>query len=179
MQLRLDALKYWINKDDNDDERRDGGSGGGGDDGTPGPCLPRSRTPQQEMEDIVRGLDFRRGNTPDVSPDNTREQNSRIIAWKNQERFQNRPIKEREKELSNILKGIINKRKLSMNFNFPDTSPYTPSRSSPPPDDFSRYLAPSDFSCYLQPSPHFLEPTEPRKTSLLFSDGNKFIFWWK
>ena len=79
MQLRLDALKYGINKDDEDDEGRGGGGGGGGDDGTPGPGLP-PRTPQQEMEDIVRRLDFLWGNPPDVSPDNTREQNSRIIA---------------------------------------------------------------------------------------------------
>ena len=53
----------------------------------PGPGLTLPRPPQQEMEDIVRRLDFLRGNTPDVSPDNTREQNSRIIARKNQERF--------------------------------------------------------------------------------------------
>ena len=32
------------------------------------------------MKDIVRRLDFLRGNIPGVSPDNTREQNSRIIA---------------------------------------------------------------------------------------------------
>ena len=56
----------------------------------PGPGLTLPRPPQQEMEDIVRRLDFLRGNTPDVSPDNTREQNSRIIARKNQERSQNR-----------------------------------------------------------------------------------------
>ena len=86
------------------------------------------------MEDFVRRLDFLQGNTPDVSPDNTREQNSRIIARKNQERVQNRRIKEREKGLSNIPKGIINKRKSSINFNFPDTPPYAPSE---------------DFSCYF------------------------------
>ena len=62
-----------------------------------------------------------------------------------------------------------------MNFNFPDTPPYTPPR-----DDFSRYLQPSsstpvqdNFSRYLQPSPHILEPQEPRETSFLFSDGTK------
>ena len=49
------------------------------------------------MKYIVRRLDFLRGNTPSVSPDNTREQNSRIIAQKKQERFQNMRIKEREK----------------------------------------------------------------------------------
>ena len=112
LQLRIDGLKYGINKDEDEDEGRDGGGGGGSDDGTPGPGLPLPRTPQEEMEDIVSRLDFLRGNTPDVSPDNTRDQNSRIIPQKNQGRFQNRQIKEREKELSNIPKRIINKRKL-------------------------------------------------------------------
>ena len=50
LQLRLDALKYGINK--NDDDKNDGG----GDDGTPGP--PPPRTPQQVMDDITRRLDF-------------------------------------------------------------------------------------------------------------------------
>ena len=51
----------------------------------PGPLPPR--TPQQE---IVRRLEVLRGNTLDVSPENTMEQNSRIIARKNQERFQDK-----------------------------------------------------------------------------------------
>ena len=57
LQLRLNALKYGINKDDDDDENRGGrgGGGGGGEDGTPGPGLPPPRTPQQEMDDIVKG----------------------------------------------------------------------------------------------------------------------------
>ena len=47
---------------------------------------------------------------------------------------------------------------------------YTPS------EDFSRYLQPNveeDFSRYLQQSPHFLEPTQPRETRFLFSDGSQ------
>ena len=61
------------------------------DDGTPGPDLPTPRTPQQEINDIVRKLDILRGNTRDVSPDNnTPAHNSKIIARQNQERFQNR-----------------------------------------------------------------------------------------
>ena len=134
----------------------------------PGPLPPR--TPQQKMEDIFRRLDFLRGNTSDVSPDNTRKQNSRIVARKNQERFQNRRTKEREKELPNIPKGIINNKTLSITFNFPDTLVHTPL------EDFSCYLQPNleeDFSRCLQPSPHFLEPAEPRETSFLFSDGNQ------
>ena len=73
------------------------------------------------MEDIVRRLCIIRGNTPDVSPANTPAQNSRIIAQHNEERFQNRQIRKRESEISNIPKGIVNKRKSSANFNFPDT----------------------------------------------------------
>ena len=81
LQLRLDALKHGINKDYDDNENRGSrGSGGGGDDGTSGAGPPLPRTPQQEMDHIVRRLDILRGNTPDVSPDNTAAQNSRIIA---------------------------------------------------------------------------------------------------
>ena len=132
MQLRLDALKYGVDNNDDDNENKGscGGGGGGGDDGTPGPDPPPPRTPQQEMEDIVRRLDILQGNTPDVSPANTPAQNSRIIAQQNEERFQNRQIREREREISNIPKGIVNKRKSSTNFNFPDTSPQTPPRRS-------------------------------------------------
>ena len=158
LQLRLDALKYGINKDDDDDGR--GGRGGGGDDGMPGP--PLRWTPQQQMDDIVKRLDFLQGNTYDVSPDNTPQQNSKIIAQKNQEKFQNRQIREREREIKNILKRIINKRNSRLNFNFPETPPYTL-----PGDDFLRYLQPSsstpvqdNFSHYLQTSPHFFDPQE-------------------
>ena len=82
LQLRFDALKYGINTDDDEDGEtgsgRGGGGNGGSDGGTPGP--PPPKTPQQEMDEIAKRLNFIRGNTPDVSPDNTREQNSRIIA---------------------------------------------------------------------------------------------------
>ena len=66
----------------------------------PGPPLPR--TPQQEIDDIVRRLGILQENTPDVSPYNTTAQNSGIIARQNQERLQNRQIRERQRELSNI-----------------------------------------------------------------------------
>ena len=69
LQLRLDKLKYGVKKDDDDDNnnRERGDGGGGGTPGLPGPPT----TPQQEMDDIVRRLDYLLGNTPDVSPDNT------------------------------------------------------------------------------------------------------------
>ena len=63
-------------------------------DGGETPCSPGPpTTPQQEMDDIVRRLDYLRGNMPDISPDNTREQNSRIITRKNNEKFVNQQVK--------------------------------------------------------------------------------------
>ena len=73
--VRLDKLKYGIPNDD-DDNNRPGGGDGGGSGGTPGPPGP-PRTPQQEMDEITQRLNRLRGNTPDVSPYNTREENSR------------------------------------------------------------------------------------------------------
>ena len=124
LKLRLDKLKYGTPKDDDDDNKPAGGSGGGGD-GTPGPPRP-PKTPQQEMEEITRRLDHLRGNTPDVSPYNTREENSRITARKNNKKFVNQQIKQREKELSHSPKGIVRNRKSSINFRLPDTPPLTP-----------------------------------------------------
>ena len=78
------------------------------------------------MDDIVRRLDYLHGNMPDVSPDNTREQHSRIIAQKNNEKFVNEQVKQSQREISNLPKVIVNKRKSRMNFNFPETLPRTP-----------------------------------------------------
>ena len=52
------------------------------------------------MEEIVRRLDHLRGNTPDVSPYNTREVNSRIIARKNNKKFVNQQIRQRKRAFS-------------------------------------------------------------------------------
>ena len=43
LQLRFDALKYGINKDDDEDGRTGSGRGGGGDGGTPDP-LPKKNS---------------------------------------------------------------------------------------------------------------------------------------
>ena len=124
LQLRLDKLKYGVDKDDdNNGSGGTGSGGGGGDGGTPGPFPPQ--TPQQEMEQICRCLDALKGNTLDVSPYNTRAQNSAIIARKNNEKFVNRQIRERNREIANIPKRIVNKRKSTTNFNFPGTPPQT------------------------------------------------------
>ena len=99
LQLRLDKLKYRIKKDD-DDDNNNTGQGGGGRGGMLCPPGPPT-TPRQEMDDIVRRLDYLHSNTPDVPPYNTREQNSRIIARKNNEKFVNQQAKQRQREISN------------------------------------------------------------------------------
>ena len=71
LQLRFDALNYGINKHDNKDGRTGSGRGGRGDGGTQG--LPPPKTAEQEMDEITKRLSSFRENTPDVSPDNTRE----------------------------------------------------------------------------------------------------------
>ena len=122
LQLRLDKLKYGTPKDD-DDNIESGGGGGSG--GTPGPPRP-PRTPQQRMDEIRRGLDYFRGNTPDVPRYDTREKNSRIIAQKSNEKFVNQQTKQRQGELLKLPKGIVNKRRSTMNFNFSDKTSLTP-----------------------------------------------------
>ena len=86
--------------DDDDDSKKPGGGNGSGRMAGP-PRLPK--TSQQEMDEIARRLDYLRGNTPDVSPYNTRKENSRIIARKNNEKFVNQQIRQRERELSQSL----------------------------------------------------------------------------
>ena len=169
LQLRLDKLKYGIPKDD--DERGSGGrgSGGGGGDGETSGLLPQM-TVQEEMNDIVRRLNYLRGNTPDVSPDNTPLQNSRVVARKNNEKFVNQQIKERQREIANIPKGTVNNRKSSTNFNFPDTPPQTPEEYClPPPPPLFDYE--KDFPP-LSREPVEAPLVEPRETSFLFSDGS-------
>ena len=120
LQLKLDKLKYGVKKNDDNDNNNNTGRGCGGGGRTPGLPGPPT-TPQQEMDDIVRRLDYLRGNTPDVSPYNAREQNSRIVAQNNNEKFVNQQIKQRQIEIFNLPKGTVNKGKSSMNFNFPET----------------------------------------------------------
>ena len=90
-------------------------------------------TVQEEMDDIVRRLDYLRANTPEVPPDNTPLQNSRVVARKNNKKFVNQQIKERQRDIAKIPKGIVNKRKSSINFSFPDTPHQTPEEYCPPP----------------------------------------------
>ena len=190
LQLRLDKLKYGVKKDDDDDNNTGRGGGGGGG-RTPGPPGP-PRIPQQEMDEIARSLDYLRGNTPDISPNNTREQNSRIVARKNNEKFVNQQVNQRQREISNLPKGIVNKRKSSMNFNFPETPPRTPQDqeddywrdveqnwfgtpaapiSGPPPSPASLFDYDRDFSP-LSRQPVVPQTPELRETSFLYPEGS-------
>ena len=96
IQNRLDKLRYGTNKDDNDDDNKPGPGGG---------------TPTQTIDNLTKRLDKLRGNTNDVSPYNTPEQNSRIIMKKTNEKFVNWQINQREKELKQIPKGIVKKKR--------------------------------------------------------------------
>ena len=101
LQLRLDKFKYSIPKDDDDDTKPESGGGSGGAAG-PGPPRP-PKTPQQEIDEITQRLDRLCSNTLDASPYNTREENYKIIARKNNEKFVNQQIKQRQRELSKLL----------------------------------------------------------------------------
>ena len=59
------------------------------------------------MDEIIRRLDYLKGNTPNLSPDNTRLQNSNIIARKNDERFINKKVKKRQKEILIYQKELL------------------------------------------------------------------------
>ena len=112
LQNRFDLFKEGlsniINKDNDENTGSGGigGGGGGGDDGTPPRPLP-----------------------PDIFDGNIPAENSRRIAQANDERFQNRRL--REREILNIPRGIVKSRRSNMDINFPDTLPPTPYR-----DDF-------------------------------------------
>ena len=103
LQNRFDRLKY---SDKNDDDDSDFGGPG-----MPGPGLPK--TPQQEMKEITHRLDKLRGNTQELSPYITPAQNSRIIMQKYNQKFLDKQVNQLNKELTNIPKGIVNKRKSS------------------------------------------------------------------
>ena len=60
---------------------------------------------------------------PDLYGGNTPQENSRRIA--NEERFQNRVLRDREREISNIPRGIVKSRTSSLNINLHETPPPT------------------------------------------------------
>ena len=120
-----------INKDNDENIGSGGigGGGGGGDNGTP---------PRPPPIDVFGG--------------NTLAENSRQIAQANDERFQNRRLREREREISSIPRVIVKSRRSSMDISFPDTSPPTPY---------------TPYRDYFLPQP----PNTSRKTSFLFPES--------
>ena len=127
MQNRFDLFRG-LGVDDSDDDENtagvgSGGEGGGEDDG----MLPRPPP------------DLYRGNSP--------QENSRRVAQTNEERFQNTILRDREREISKIPRGIVKSRKNSLNIHLSKTPPPTPFHYIPHP------------------------PSTSRETSFLFSDS--------
>ena len=106
LQNRFDLFRgLGVGDSDNDENTGKTGSedgGGGRDDGTP------SRPP------------------PDLYGGNSPQENSRRVAQANEERFQNRITRDREREISNVPWGIVKSRRSSLNINLPETPPPTP-----------------------------------------------------
>ena len=118
IHARLDKFKYGSADDNDDDDNNKKGPGG-----TPG------GTPLDDDDDeLQRRLDRLCGNI--VSPQNSPEQNAKIIQRQNSEKFLNRQLKQREKELSSLLKGNVGKKRSSirssLKFRLPETPPPTP-----------------------------------------------------
>ena len=117
------------------------------------------------MDEITRRLDCLCGNTPlEVSPFNTKEENSRIIAQKNLQKVLDQRLNRREKELSQLPKGNVKKKRPSIKFKLPETPHVTPQqvneywndvaenwKSTPVPQDLST-LAPLSGPPKEQPS---------------------------
>ena len=105
MQNRFDLFRG-LGVDDSDDDENtagvgSGGEGGGEDDG----MLPRP--------------------PPDLYGGNSPQENSRRVAQTNEERFQNTILRDREREISNIPRGIVKSRKNSLNIHLSKTTPPT------------------------------------------------------
>ena len=122
IQARLDKLKYGSPDDDDDDNKK--GLGGG----TPGRTPAPPKTPLDDVDELQKRLDRLRVNN--VSPHNTPEQNAKIIQRKNSEKFINQQLRQREKELTNLPKGnVVRKRssiRSSLKLRLPETPPATP-----------------------------------------------------
>ena len=198
MQGEIDQLQYRLNKlkyGKNDSGRGNSGNGGDSGAGMPGSGL---LTPQEEMDEITKRLDKLHRNKNELSPYNTPSQNSAIIVQQNNQKFLNRQMNQREREIKDIPKGIVKNRRSSINFQlpqinsiknykFPDTQPQTPDGYwsdvaqkwvglpdlpiSGPPRSSSPPLF--DYERDFPPLSKFVpQLPEQRETSFLFSDGS-------
>ena len=126
LQARLDKLRYGGPDDSDDDDNKKGPGGTLG--GTPAKVSPLG-----DDEELQRRLDRLHGNVVVKSKQqqqNTPEQNSELIAQQNSEKFFNRRLKQREKELTGLQKGAKGndgkKRSSiepSLKFRLPETPP--------------------------------------------------------
>ena len=119
------------------------------------------------MEEITKRLDRLRGNTQDVSPYHTREENSRIIARKNNEKSLNQQIKQRQRELSKLPKEIVNRRRSSINFRLPNRPSLTPQVQ----DEYWRDVEQNWLST---PTPTISSPPAPPQSTSLFDYDRDF-----
>ena len=149
---------------------------------SPGPGLPKTQT----INDLTQRLDRLRSNTEEVLPHNTPQQNSRIIAQKNNEKFLNRQINQRQKELSKLPKRIVKNRRSTINFKLPDTPPSTPDDywadvdqnwipGGTPSTPISGPLPPSpslfDYDRDFPPLSKFVPEPPPSRETTFLSDG--------
>ena len=124
LQAILDKLKYGSPDDNDDDDDNKKGPGG-----TPG-GTPKRGGPLDDVDDdeLQRRLDHLRRNI--VLPQNTPEQNSKIIQQQNSEKFLNRQLRQREKELSSLPNGNVGKKRSSirssLKFRLPENPQTTP-----------------------------------------------------
>ena len=154
--------------------------GGSGGTPSPGAGLPKTQT----INDLR--LDCLCGNTEEVLPYNMTQQNSRIIAQKNNEKFLNRQINQRQKELSKLPKGIVKNRRSTINFKLPDTPPSTPDDywadvdqnqipGGTPSTPISGQLPPSpslfDYDRDFPPLSKFVPEPPPSRETTFLSDG--------
>ena len=108
-ELFKEGLDDIIN-DDNDEDTGGigGGRGGGREGGRDGGTPPRQ--------------------PPDLYGGHSPAENSRRIAQANKVRFQTRRLRDRQRKISNIPRGIVKSRKGSIDINFPEMSLPTPYR---------------------------------------------------
>ena len=123
IEAKLDKLKYGSPDDDDDDDDNKKGPGG-----MPGGTPVPPKTPLDDVDELQKRLDRLRGNN--VSPHNIPEKNAKIIQRKNSEKVINQQLRQRQKELSNLPKGNVGKKRSSirssLKFRLPETPPATP-----------------------------------------------------
>ena len=138
LKIWLEQLKKPININNNSYDETGSGGGTSGSGGTPGSGPPPGYP--DSVEDMTRRLNILRGNCPcspslslsqrDVLSEVLQNRFNRIRYGSTEptqeKNFLNRGLSEKQKEISQILKGIIKSTKSDAGFILPDTPPATP-----------------------------------------------------